>query len=102
MITKWSGTDCASPSVSSATSRWSARRTGDEAIRMAREKRPDVVLLDAKIEDMDGPEVCRKLLIRDQGHRAGRAEEGHPGCPSGTLRPRPEGHDARDHDGGTA
>jgi len=37
-------------------------RTGGEAIRMAREKRPDVVLLDAKLEDMDGPDVCRKLL----------------------------------------
>lgn len=37
-------------------------RTGEEAIEMAREKRPDVMLLDVKLGDMEGPEVCRKLL----------------------------------------
>ena len=37
-------------------------RTGTEAIRMAGEKRPDVMLLDVKLEDMDGPDVCRQLL----------------------------------------
>jgi len=37
-------------------------RTGTEAIRMAGEKRPDVMLLDVKLEDMDGPDVCRKVL----------------------------------------
>src|SRR2546428_205639 len=36
-------------------------RTGHEAIRMAGEKRPDVMLLDVKLEDMDGPDVCRQL-----------------------------------------
>jgi len=37
-------------------------RTGDEAIRMAGDKHPDVMLLDVKLEDMDGPDVCRKLM----------------------------------------
>lgn len=36
--------------------------TGEEAIRMAQEHRPDVMLLDVKLGDMDGPEVCRRVL----------------------------------------
>lgn len=37
-------------------------RTGEEAVRVAEEKRPDVMLLDVKLGDMDGPEVCRRVL----------------------------------------
>jgi two-component system NarL family response regulator len=37
-------------------------RTGEEAVRVARARRPDVMLLDIKLEDIDGPEVCRRVL----------------------------------------
>jgi two-component system, NarL family, response regulator DevR len=37
-------------------------RTGEEAIRIARESRPDVVLLDVRLEGADGPEVCRRVI----------------------------------------
>ena len=36
--------------------------TGEEAIRMAQEHRPDVMLLDVRLGDMDGPEVCRGVV----------------------------------------
>jgi two-component system, NarL family, response regulator DevR len=35
--------------------------TGAEAIVLARERRPDVVLLDARLPDFSGAEVCRRL-----------------------------------------
>jgi len=34
---------------------------GAQAIVMARERQPDVVLLDAHLPDLKGPEVCRRL-----------------------------------------
>ncbi len=37
-------------------------RTGADAVRMAQEHQPDVMLLDVKLEDMDGPDVCRRVL----------------------------------------
>ncbi|HEV8586921.1 MAG TPA: response regulator transcription factor [Methylomirabilota bacterium] len=36
--------------------------TGLEAIHIADVMRPDVMLLDAKLGDIDGPEVCRRVL----------------------------------------
>ena len=36
-------------------------RGGAEAIRMAVEERPDLILLDVMMPDMDGYEVCRHL-----------------------------------------
>ena len=36
--------------------------TGEEAVRIAHELRPDVMLLDVKLTNMDGPEVCRRVL----------------------------------------
>ena len=35
--------------------------TGAAAIAMAREQQPDVVLLDAHLPDLSGPNVCRRL-----------------------------------------
>jgi len=35
--------------------------TGAESIRLASERRPDLVLLDVNLPDMDGFEVCRRL-----------------------------------------
>jgi len=35
--------------------------TGAQAIATAREQQPDVVLLDAHLPDLSGPEVCRRL-----------------------------------------
>ena len=36
--------------------------TGLDAVRIAEGKRPDVVLLDTKLGDIDGPDVCRRIL----------------------------------------
>ena len=36
-------------------------RTGLEAVKLALDKRPDVMLLDVRLEDIDGSEVCRKV-----------------------------------------
>ncbi|MBI3028077.1 MAG: response regulator transcription factor [Candidatus Rokubacteria bacterium] len=36
-------------------------RTGEEAVTVALQKRPDVLLLDARLGDVDGPEVCRQV-----------------------------------------
>ena len=36
-------------------------RTGEEAVRLARIHRPHVMLLDARLEDIDGPEVCARV-----------------------------------------
>lgn len=37
-------------------------RSGADAVRLAGETRPDVMLLDVRLEDVDGPEVCRQVL----------------------------------------
>lgn len=37
-------------------------RTSEEAVRIAGEARPDVMLLDVRLEGADGPEVCRRVL----------------------------------------
>jgi two-component system response regulator DevR len=36
-------------------------RTGAEATRIARELRPDILLLDVRLEDTDGPSVCERV-----------------------------------------
>src|SRR5918996_3128762 len=36
--------------------------TGAEAVQVARETRPDVMVLDVRLGDLDGPEVCRRGL----------------------------------------
>lgn len=41
--------------------------TGEEAVRLAQEHRPDVMLLDVRLGDMDGPEVCRRVLAAAPG-----------------------------------
>ena len=43
--------------------------TGAEGVRLAQESRPDLVLLDVDLPDMNGREVCKAL--RDQGLEAG-------------------------------
>jgi CheY-like chemotaxis protein len=43
---------------------------GDEAIAVAVERRPDLILLDLRLPDMDGTDVARKL--RD-GYRSSRS-----------------------------
>ena len=37
-------------------------RSGAEAVRVAEQLRPDILLLDVKLDDLDGPEVCRRVL----------------------------------------
>jgi DNA-binding NarL/FixJ family response regulator len=41
--------------------------SGSEAVRVATEQQPDVVLLDVKLEDLDGPEVCRRIAVAVPG-----------------------------------
>ena len=38
-------------------------RSGAEAIRVAGETQPDVMLLDVRLGDIDGPEVCHRILL---------------------------------------
>jgi len=40
--------------------------TGAEALRLARESRPSVVLLDVQLPDMSGRDVCRQLKLDEQ------------------------------------
>ena len=37
-------------------------RTGEEALAIVADGKPDVVLLDVRLEGADGPEVCRRIL----------------------------------------
>src|SRR5262244_1740718 len=37
-------------------------RTGDDALRIVTDGRPDVVLLDVRLEGVDGPAVCRRII----------------------------------------
>ena len=41
--------------------------SGADAVRVATEQRPDVVLLDVKLDDRDGPEVCRRITAAAPG-----------------------------------
>jgi two-component system response regulator DevR len=36
--------------------------TGEDALRIVAEGKPDVVLLDVRLEGADGPDVCRRIL----------------------------------------
>src|SRR5437879_12569979 len=42
-------------------------RTGNEAVHLAETLRPHVMLLDVKLEDIEGPEVCRRVLAASPG-----------------------------------
>src|SRR2546421_5530337 len=42
-------------------------RTGNEAVYIAETLRPHVMLLDVKLEDVEGPEVCRRVLAASPG-----------------------------------
>ena len=37
-------------------------RTGEEAVHISAAERPDVVLLDVRLDGVDGPDVCRRIL----------------------------------------
>jgi DNA-binding NarL/FixJ family response regulator len=41
--------------------------TGEDAVRLAIEQQPDVLLLDVKLGDLDGPEVCRRITTAAPG-----------------------------------
>ena len=42
-------------------------RTGADGVRLAEQQRPDVVLLDVRLEDMDGPDACRRIVALGPG-----------------------------------
>ena len=82
----WSKTMPRSPSCSSITSSArisTSRQTpdGEEALLLAKERAPDIVLLDWMVEGLSGIEVCRRLRrdARDReraDHHAHRARRG--------------------------
>ena len=37
-------------------------RSGADAVRVAQQLQPDIMLLDVKLDDLEGPEVCRRVL----------------------------------------
>jgi two-component system NarL family response regulator len=37
-------------------------RTGEDGIRLAEQLRPDVMLLDVRLDDLEGPDVCRRVV----------------------------------------
>jgi DNA-binding NarL/FixJ family response regulator len=41
--------------------------SGTDAVRVATEQKPNVVLLDVKLDDLDGPEVCRQISTAAPG-----------------------------------
>jgi DNA-binding response OmpR family regulator len=41
---------------------------GEEAVQVARQRRPDLVVLDIRLPDIDGYEVCRRLLTSRKTH----------------------------------
>jgi DNA-binding NarL/FixJ family response regulator len=41
--------------------------SGTEAVRVAIEQQPDVLLLDVKLDDLDGPEACRRITSASPG-----------------------------------
>jgi signal transduction histidine kinase len=49
--------------------RTSVAHTGTDGLRLIREVRPQVVLCDIGLPDMDGTEVCRRARELDVGHR---------------------------------
>jgi len=44
----------------------SATTSGEDALRLAKEQRPDLILLDIKMPGMDGYEVCRRLKADEE------------------------------------
>ncbi len=62
MTTRSCGWACAPRSTSSPTSRVVAEAgNGKEAIEKARAHRPDIVLMDVRMDGMDGIEACREV-----------------------------------------
>ena len=48
-------------------------RTGTEGLALARSERPDLILLDVRLPDINGIEVCRRLKASPETSQIGRA-----------------------------
>ena len=76
-----------------------AARDGEEAVKTARDQKPDLILLDVVMPKMDGFEVCRRLRAEDPTRDipiimvSTRGEEGNiekgfdSGCTDYVLKP---------------
>lgn len=49
-----------------ATSDVSVANTGKDGLKLAKEKSPDVIILDLMMPEMDGYEVCKQIRMTDQ------------------------------------
>ena len=64
---------------------WEAS-TGQQGLQAARERRPDLVLLDVMLPDLSGIEVCRQIKAdasSDGRFRCPGFRHGHQRCPQG-------------------
>ena len=65
--------------------------SGEEAVALARDLRPDLVLMDVRLPGINGPEATRQILAerpRHQGHPGVHLRGGRPAGPR-TLRAAP-------------